>query len=168
MDAGRWRRALWIAFLLAPALLVMSVFVLWPLLSAFRLAFYEFDGLRPSRFVGLENFRQVLLVPPFSDATFQAFRHNAIVFAALMVVENGLALAIAFALLKALPCHRVHQVIVFLPVVLSAVIVGFLWKLFLHPLFVLVNQALALVGLHGQAWLGLESTALGSIVAANV
>ena len=162
------RRSLWIAFLLLPAAAIMSVFVAWPLLSAFRLAFYRFDGLMPSDFVGLENFRQVLTESPFSDWTWNALHHNVIVFCALMVLENGTALLLAFALLKALPGHRVHQVIVFLPVVLSSVIVGFLWKLFLHPLFGLVNQALALVGLHGPAWLGQESTALGSIILANV
>lgn len=162
------RRTLWIVFLLLPAALIMSVFVLWPLLSALRLSFYGFNGLRPAEFIGFENFRRVLMERPFSDWTYNAFGNNVIVFFALMVFENGTAFLLAFALLKALPGHRVHQVIVFLPVVLSAVIVGFLWKLFLHPLFGLVNQSLALVGLPGRAWLGDESTALGSIVVANI
>ena len=162
------RRSLWIAFLLLPAALILSIFVLWPLISALRLSFYSFNGLRPAGFIGFENFRQVLFEHPFSDWTYNAFFHNVIVFFALMVFENGTAFLLAFALLKALPGHRVHQVIVFLPVVLSAVIVGFLWKLFLHPLFGLVNQALALVDIPGRAWLGDESTALGSIVVANI
>src|SRR5262249_17252023 len=119
------RRTLWIAFLLLPAALIMSVFVLWPLLSALRLSFYGFNRLRPAGFIGFENFRQVLMEHPFSDWTYNAFGHNVIVFFALMVFENGTAFLLAFALLKALPGHRVHQVIVFLPVVLSAVIVGF-------------------------------------------
>ena len=163
-----WRRSLWIAALLTPALLVMVLFVLWPLLSAFRLAFYEFNGLRPSGFIGLENFRQVLFEKPYSDWTWNAFKHNVIAFLALMLFENGTAFLIAFALLKALPGHRIHQVIVFLPVVLSAVIVGFLWKLFLHPLFGLVNQLLGLVGIGAIPWLGNENTALGSILFANI
>jgi raffinose/stachyose/melibiose transport system permease protein len=145
----------------------MAVFVLWPLLSSFRYAFYGFNGLLPTGFIGLQNFREVLLEQPYSSWTFRALQHNLIVFAALMVAQNGLAYLIAFALLKTLPGHRIHQVIVFLPVVLSAVIVGFLWKLFLHPLFGLVNQALALVGVQGRSWLGDESTALGSIIFTN-
>src|SRR5215469_12519978 len=161
------RRTLWIVFLMLPAALTMSVFVLWPLLSALLLSFYSFNGLRPDAFIGFENFRRVLIEQPFSDWTYNAFGHDVIVFIALMVFENGTAFLLAFALLKALPGHRVHQVIVFLPVVLSAVIVGFLWKLFLHPLFGLVNQSLALVGLPARAWLGDESTALGSIIFAN-
>lgn len=162
-----WRRSLWIAFLLTPALVVMVLFVLWPLLSAFRLAFYEFNGLQPTGFIGFENFRKVLFEQPYSDWTWNALKHNIIAFFALMVFENGTAFLLAYALLKALPGHRVHQVIVFLPVVLSAVIVGFLWKLFLHPLFGLVNQALALVGVQGLPWLGDESTALGAIIFTN-
>lgn len=162
------RRSLWIFFLLLPALVVMTLFVVWPLLSALRFAFYEFNGLLPSNFIGLENFRKVLFEEPYSDWTYNAFWHNVIVFVSLMIFENGMAFLIAFALLKGLPGHRIHQVIIFLPVVLSSVIVGFLWKLFLHPLFGIVNGALALVHIHGPAWLGNEKTALGSIIFANV
>lgn len=146
---SRARLGLWILLLLAPALAIMSLLVAWPLLSALRYAFYSFKGVAPDAFVGLANFHDVLTAEPFAGWTWRALRHNAIVFVSLMVVQNGLAYLIAFALLKALPGHRLHQVIVFLPVVLSAVIVGFLWKLFLHPLFGMVNAALALVGLPG-------------------
>jgi raffinose/stachyose/melibiose transport system permease protein len=163
----RLRQSLWIAFLLAPALVVMSVFVVWPLLSAFRYSFFSFKGVIADSFIGLENFRQVLFEQPYSAWTWRALRHNVIVFASLMVLQNGVAYLIAFALLKAMPGHRVHQVIVFLPVVLSGVIVGFLWKLLLHPLFGLVNAALALVGVQGPPWLGNEDTALGSIIFTN-
>ncbi|KAA0697840.1 sugar ABC transporter permease [Neorhizobium sp. P12A] len=162
------RRSLWILFLLLPALTVMTLFVVWPLLSALRFAFYDFNGLLPSHFIGLENFRKVLFEEPYSGWTYNAFWHNVIVFVSLMIFENGTAFLVAFALLKGLPGHRIHQVIVFLPVVLSSVIVGFLWKLFLNPIFGLVNGALALVHIQGPAWLGNENTALGSIIFANI
>lgn len=161
------RRRLWILLLLAPALVVMTLFVALPLLAALRYAFYDFNGLVAAHFVGLANFHAVLFEQPFAGWTLRALEHNAIVFVSLMLLQNGLAYLIAFALLKALPGHRVHQVIVFLPVVLSAVIVGFLWKLFLHPLFGLVNQALMAVGLPAHPWLGDEHTALGSLIFTN-
>jgi raffinose/stachyose/melibiose transport system permease protein len=145
----------------------MLVFVVWPMLSAFLYSFEKFNGLAFGGYVGLRNFREVLFEPPFSAWTWRAFQHNMTVFASLMIVQNGLAYLIAFALLKALPGHRVHQVIVFLPVVLSAVIVGFLWKLFLNPLFGLVNQALMFAGLAPHAWLGDPSTALPSLIGVN-
>ncbi len=164
---ARRRRGLWILFLLAPALTIMTLFVAWPLLSALRYAFFSFKGVAPDAFVGFANFADVLASEPYAGWTWRALQHNAIVFVALMVVQNGLAYLIAFALLKSLPGHRLHQVIVFLPVVLSAVIVGFLWKLFLHPLFGLVNAFLAIFGIPGRPWLGDESTALGSLIFTN-
>ena len=145
----------------------MTVFVVWPLLGAARYSFYDFNGLLPSHFAGLRNFVDVLARPPYAATTYAALWHNVIVFLVLLVGQNGLAYLIAFALLKGMPGHRLHQVIVFLPVVLSAVIVGFLWKLFLHPLFGVVNAALLHVGVQGPPWLGDEATALGSLIFVN-
>jgi raffinose/stachyose/melibiose transport system permease protein len=55
------------------------------------------------------------------------------------------------------------------PVVLSTIIVGFLWKLFLNPNFGIVNQALLALGLDSLAlpWLGNSATALGALILAN-
>lgn len=161
------RRGAWIALLLAPAALILLLFMALPMAGAFLGAFRSFNGAAPGPWVGLANFRDVLLVPPFASVTYAALWHNLFVFAALMLVQNGVAFFVAFALLKALPGHRVHRVIVFLPVVLSAVVVGFLWKLLLHPLFGLVNAGLALAGLPAVSWLGEPETALPSLVLVN-
>jgi raffinose/stachyose/melibiose transport system permease protein len=162
-------RRLWIAALLAPAGLIVALFVLAPLASAFLYSFYAWNGLARGAFTGLANFHTVLFVEPFAGWTRQALAHNAIVFVSLMVVQNGTAFVLAFLLLKALPGHRFHQVAVFLPVILSTVIVGAMWKLFLNPIFGLVNQGLMAVGLSGwaQPWLGQTSTALGALVLVN-
>ena len=163
------RRALWLAFLIGPALLLMTAFVVVPLVSALGYSLYSWNGLARGAFSGLENFRLVLFQPPFSDWTRRALLHNALVFAGLMAAQNGTAFLIAFALLKALPGHRFHQVAVFLPVVLSTVIVGFLWKLFLNPIFGVVNRLLQAIGLATwtHPWLGDPSTALASLIAVN-
>lgn len=163
------RLNLWIATLLAPALLIMAVFVLLPIASALAYSFYRWNGLARGEFVGLENFRLVLFQEPFASWTWRAFQNNIIVFAALMIVQNGTAFLIAWLLLKALPGHRFHQVAIFLPVILSAVIIGAMWKLFLNPIFGLVNQGLTAIGLASwaQPWLGQPATALGSLIFVN-
>ena len=160
---------LWIAALLAPALALMITFVFVPLLSALAYSLFTWNGLARGEFAGLENFRLVLFQPPFSTWTWRALLHNVMVFAGLMVVQNGAAYLIAFALLKSLPGHRFHQIAVFLPVVLSTVIVGFLWKLLLNPIFGAVNRLLQALGFGAWAhpWLGDPSTALASLIAVN-
>jgi len=162
-------RRFWIAALLAPALLIVSAFVILPLASAFLYSLYSWNGLARGPFSGLENFRLVLTQEPFASWTYRALLHNAVVFVALMAVQNGAAFLLAFLLLKALPGQRFHRVAIFLPVVLSSVIVGAMWKLFLNPIFGLVNQALVALGFASlaQPWLGQPSTALGSLVLVN-
>ena len=112
---------------------------------------------------------EVLFKEPFASWTRNAFVHNVVVFLALMVVQNGLGFLLAYALWRELPGAAFHRVAVFLPVVLSTVIVGFLWKLFFHPLFGVVNKSLDAVGLDwlSQPWLGQSSTALGALIFVN-
>jgi raffinose/stachyose/melibiose transport system permease protein len=162
-------RRLWIAALLAPAALIVGLFVLMPLATALIYSFYAWNGMARGAFVGLANFHTVLFVEPFAGWTRNALSHNVFVFVATMLLQNATAFFLAFLLLKALPGHRFHRVAIFLPVILSSVIVGAMWKLFLNPIFGLINQALIAVGFGGwaQPWLGQPSTALGALVFVN-
>ncbi len=165
----RLRRAAWIAFLILPALIVMVTFVVVPIVSALAFSVYEWHGTARGEFVGLENFRQVLFQEPFGRWTRNAFTNNVIVFATIMVIQNASGFFLAYAIYREPFGFRFYRISVFLPVVLSTVIVGFLWKLFLHPLFGLVNQILVGIGLEALAlpWLGDSRTALGALIFAN-
>ncbi len=152
-----------------PGALIMLLFVAVPIAAAFAGAFRAFNGATPAGWVGFDNFRDMLFVQPFAGTTLRALTHNVAVFVALMVVQNGTAFFVAYGLLLALPGQRMHKVNVLLQVLLSAVVVGFLWKLLLHPLFGFVNTALRGAGLDALAlsWLGEPETALPSLVLAN-
>jgi raffinose/stachyose/melibiose transport system permease protein len=86
-----------------------------------------------------------------------------------MIVQNGIALVLALLLARNPRGYRFYQVVFFLPVILSTVIIGFQWKMFLNPVFGLVNKALHYFGLHDWAlpWLGLPETALPSMLLVN-
>lgn len=162
-------RGLWITALVVPPLAVMITFVAYPILSALAYAFYDWQGLQRGAFVGFKNFHTVLFVEPFASWTRNAFMHNVIVFFSLMVIQNGFGFVLAYALWRELPGAAFHRVAVFLPVVLSTVIIGFLWKLFFHPIFGPVNQIFRGLGLDflAQPWLGQSSTALGALIFVN-
>lgn len=162
-------RGVWITALIVPPLVFVATFVAYPILSALAYAFFDWNGLVRGGFTGLGNFEAVLFQEPFASYTRNAFLHNVIVFLALMVVQNGVGFLLAYALWRELPGAAFHRVAIFLPVVLSTVIVGFLWKLFFHPLFGVVNEALDAVGLDwlSQPWLGQSSTALGALIFVN-
>lgn len=167
--AARLRRTLWIALLVGPPLLLMAAFVAWPLASALAFGFYEWRGMARGDFVGLRNFQDVLFGPHFGAVTWRAFGHNVFVFVSLIIIQSGGGFLLAWLLYKEPFGHRFHRVAVFLPVILSTIIVGFLWKLLLHPNFGLINQALIAAGLGAMAkpWLGDSTTALPALVLVN-
>lgn len=164
-----WRRRLWLAFLLLPPALVLFTFVFLPMASALWYSVYDWNGLVRGEFVGLENFRDVLFDPNRNWFLFNAFKNNVIVFVTLMIVQNGLALILALLLAREPRGNRFYQVVLFIPVILSTVIIGFQWKLFLNPVFGLVNKLLKAVGLNDWAlpWLGLPETALPAMMLVN-
>ncbi len=162
-------RKFWLLFLLAPPMCIMIIFVFYPMASAVMYSFYHWDGLLKGEFVGLGNFYNVLFTAPTNKHLFNALGNNIIVFVALMVVQNGLALLLALLLSKQPRGYRFYQVVFFLPVILSTVIISFQWKMFLNPMFGMVNELLRAVGLDAWAlpWLGLTDTALGSMILVN-
>lgn len=160
---------MWITALLVPPLVFVALFIVYPIISAFAYAFFDWQGLARGGFVGIDNFYKVLFVEPYAGWTRNAFGHNVQVFFALMVLQNGVGFLLAYCLWRGLPGARFHRIAVFLPVVLSTIIVGYLFKLFLHPMFGAVNLSLKAVGLGflAQPWLGQSTTALWSLIVAN-
>lgn len=165
----RTSQTLWIAACLAPAFLLFSCIVAYPILSAMAYSLFQWDGIVRGGFVGLANFRRLLGQYPYSVRMLTAFWHNVWAFALTMVVQNGFGLLLAVLLSGRLRGARIYRAIFFLPVTLSLVIVGFLWQLFLNPVWGIVNKSLALAGLGALArpWLGDTHTALASIILVN-
>lgn len=168
-QAPSLKRQLWVAFLVVPPIVFMSLFVVYPILSAFAYAFYDWQGLARGEFVGLKNFKEVLFGATMAPVVWNAFLHNVYALISLMIIQNGGGFLLAWLLYKEPFGFRFHRIAVFVPVVLSTIIVGFLWKLFLNPNFGIINQALYSLGLDSLAkpWLGDSSTALGALILAN-
>ena len=160
------RETFWRIVLLAPALIVFSVFVLWPLLDSFRYSFTNWNGFNPNyKFVGFDNFAKVFTDPNF----FTAIINTAIWMVAALVLPTLLGLALALLLNTGLRGAAIFKSIFYLPICLSAVIVGQIWIWIYQPDWGLLNTVVArLFGLQSFtfAWLAEPSTALGSVILA--
>ena len=160
------RETFWRIVLLAPALIVFSVFVLWPLLDSFRYSFTNWNGFNPNyKFIGFDNFAKVFSDPNF----FTAIINTAIWMVAALVLPTLLGLALALLLNTGLRGAAIFKSIFYLPICLSAVIVGQIWIWIYQPDWGLLNTTIArLFSLHNFtfAWLAEPSTALGSVILA--
>jgi len=145
---------------LAPAVLIYTLFMIYPLADSLRLSLFSPDD---GRFVGLDNYATLLTNPLWSERFWGALKNNLVFFAIHMVVQNTIGLSLAALLAR----RRVrwagtYRTLLFMPTMLSVVIVGFIWQLILSPLWGIAESILGAVGLESlfRPWLGLESTAL--------
>src|SRR5689334_9942922 len=121
-----------------PALIVFFIFTLLPLLVGFWLSFVRWDGISAVRPAGLQNYLDIL-----QDSRYwQAIIHNAIYAVGTTVGKVGLALLLAVLLNQPLPGRAILRTALFLPVVLSFVVVGLLWSWIYDYDFGLANSIL--------------------------
>ena len=117
---------------LAPATVVYSVFMVYPLLDSLRRSFFDDDG----NFAGLDNYDTLFGNPTFSDRFWDALGHNFQFFAFHMVLQNPIGLLLAVLLtVQGVRGLNIYRTLVFLPTTLSVVIVGFIWRLILSPIW---------------------------------
>jgi ABC-type sugar transport system permease subunit len=147
----------WMAILLA--LFIFLRFV--PIVSTFFLSLFRWELIRPHRpFIGLENFRQLLL-----DANFKEALGNTTLFAAVVVVLTlALSLLAALALEKKLFGGSVFETLYFLPFVIPLVPISLAWKWIYDPANGILNYVVGWFGIEKQGWLINESLALPSIM----
>ncbi|MCU9850069.1 sugar ABC transporter permease [Defluviimonas sp. WL0024] len=162
----RWH----IAVFLAPAVLVYTAVMIYPLFNTLRLSFFaEIDHERV--WVGLRNFRTLFLDPVWSKQFWNALANNFWFFLIHMAVQNPIGIALAAILSSPrLRFAALYRSAIFVPTILSFVIVGFAWKLILSPIWGIAPGMLDAVGLKFlyQPWLGKQEYALTTLALVSV
>ncbi len=159
--AQKWT---WVFFFLAPSLIGMLLFIVYPIVSSFGLAFHDWNMLSAPKFIGLDNFKELL-----ADADFwRAMRYTLSFIVLYVPAVFVLGLALALFLNQKLRGIVVVRTATFLPVVASWVVVSLIWKWIFNPQYGLVNYGLKLVGITGPAWLFDPQTALYAMVITSI
>ncbi len=157
----RWH----IAVFLAPAVLVYTAVMILPLFGTLQLSLFS-RGPDGAVFVGLDNFRKLLGDPRWSASFWNALKNNTWFFIIHMLVQNPIGILLA-ALLSSprLRFSAAYRTAIFIPTILSFVIVGFVWKLILSPIWGVAPYLLDFVGLKSlfAPWLGKEEYALTTL-----
>jgi raffinose/stachyose/melibiose transport system permease protein len=150
-------------FFLAPAVIIYTVFSAYPLFDTLRLSFFTDSASGERSFAGLANFATLLGSAVWSGPFWNAMWNNTQFFLIHLLVQNPIGLGLAALLsLKGLRGARTYRTLIFLPTLLSVVIIGFIWQLILSPLWGVSENFLYALGLgqYFDAWLGKQSTAL--------
>jgi ABC-type sugar transport system permease subunit len=159
----RLRESLTAYGLIAPAAFFYAAFQLLPILGAFALSLFRWNGitLSDAQWVGLQNYDRLIHDPLF----WRSLEHNALVAVAVLVIQCGGSFVVAAIIHAGIRCHSFLRVLFFAPVVVSSVAVGMLAIFFFSPSIGLLNQSLGAIGLGSlqQPWLGSSRWALPSV-----
>jgi raffinose/stachyose/melibiose transport system permease protein len=140
-----------LALFLGPGILLYGFIVIVPLIGAFWYSLHN-DTNNTFRFVGLRNYTRLL-----GDGDFWfAFRNNLIILGLSLVLQLSVAFIIATMMNGGqIRMARFYRVVLFLPVVLSSVVVGFIWILIYNINYGLLNTFFTALGLSSwsQLWL---------------
>ncbi len=156
------------AAMASPAVILLIVFFLVPVLLAFGLAFTNARLIspRPARFVGVENF-----ITLFGDSVFWASLRNTAYFAVVVVpVQAGLALILALLVNAKVRGTNFFRTVYFAPVVTSMVVISLLWRFIYQP-DGLLNHLLSAVSFghwQGTDWLNNPDTAMPAIMVMSI
>jgi ABC-type sugar transport system permease subunit len=157
----RWRRSLGLAPIAWIAVALYVAFLLYPVLQSVIQSFTDRNPLKASSsFVGFDNYLELA-----GDQRFWAsLRFTLIVVIVVTVLANGIGLLFAMLLNRTTLNFRIMRTLVFIPQVLSGVIVAFIWRSILNQNG-LLNTALQNLGLVDApvSWIGTPELATLSI-----
>lgn len=164
MQRARRRRQALIAYaFLAPSLVIFIIFRHGPAAASMILGFFEWSIVDSPRFVGLDNYADLL-----RDTIFWRALRNTVAYT-LMTVPTDIVLSLALAVLlnQKLPGLRFFRLAYFAPVVTATAVVAIVWRWLYQPQGI-VNGALEAVGLSAVNWLSSPTWALPAIAAMSV
>ncbi|WP_208589755.1 carbohydrate ABC transporter permease [Gracilibacillus suaedae] len=141
----------WIIISLLPALLLYTFIVIVPIFWSSYYGFFKWSGMNEPSFIGWANYLEVVNDPIF----WRALKNNMIIVVASVFGQVPIALLLALLLRKTTLFQRFVRSAVFLPMVISTVVVGLIWGYIYNPEFGIVNALLEMLGLESwtRAWL---------------
>ncbi|HZB33836.1 MAG TPA: sugar ABC transporter permease [Streptosporangiaceae bacterium] len=163
LSTRRQTRAAWLFML--PTLIVLGVFVVWPMVQALYLSFTNYQVFSPAEWIGLDNYRQLLHDEAFGNAV-----RNTLYYAVVTTpVSVALALGLALLLNQRMALRGFVRTAVFVPVVVSLAVVAIAWRFLLDPNIGLLSYWLSKVGVStGQGWLRDPSLAMPAVMIVGV
>ncbi|MGM0753150.1 MAG: carbohydrate ABC transporter permease [Bacillota bacterium] len=151
---------LWAYLMIAPTMLGLFVFYLWPMLQTFYFSFTEWGAFGTYEWIGLKNYSRML-----EDVNLlQSFKNTGIYILCTVPLGIFLSILVAVLLNQKIKGTTVYRTLYFLPVITMPAAIAMVWKWLYNSDFGLLNYLLSFVGIDGPQWLTNPDIALYSII----
>ena len=139
-----------ILLMLAPAAIVFTLFVVYPVVYSGVFSFTRFQGFGDPAWIGIDNYTALLADPFF----WQSLQNTIVILVVSLLILIPLAFALALLLRRAIPGGGVLRALVFGPAIIAPILVGLIWVFILDPKIGLLNRILTDLGLPAVQWIG--------------
>lgn len=156
-------RRRWGVVFILPQLISLICFGIIPIVIAFVLSFYEWNGFTIPEFIGIDNFITVLKDPDM----WTAIKNTAVYTVIYVPCSIVLALLLAVVLNK-VAGKLFYRAVFFLPQVVTSVGIAVVWSWIYQPQFGILNMILRFFGFEGKEWLRDPSTAMGAVIVMSI
>jgi multiple sugar transport system permease protein len=148
-----------------PGILGLLLFVVYPILASIYYSFTSYSILQPGRWVGLENYRELL----FEDPLFYKTLGNT-VYMAVFTIPLSIVFAMTLAMLLNMKVRgqSFYRTIFYLPTIVPFVASSLLWLWIFNPQYGIINALLWFVGIQGPGWLGDPNWSKPALVVMNL
>lgn len=145
-----------------PSFCLYSFFVILPAISSIYLGFTSYDGVTNAsmRFIGFDNYINIFSSKRFGSATLNTL----IIAVSFTVLVNIIALALAMVVDKVRWGKNIFRSCFYLPVLISGIIAGFIWRIMFNYSFGVINFVLNAIGIHSVKFIDIMPNALISII----
>ena len=152
------KREDWIAgyVFIAPLVIGLSVFYIWPFLQNFWFSFNEVNKFNVATFIGLENYKKLFTDKNLWNATWNTFQYVIIT----TPITIAISLFIATLLNSDIKGKSIYRTIYFLPSVTMPVAISLVWKFIFNGDYGILNSFLSVFGIEGRSWLSDANTSL--------
>jgi ABC-type sugar transport system permease subunit len=160
----------WLSFsvlFILPSFILYTLFVIYPTLNSVNLSFTSWDGVSPQiKYIGFDNFIEMWN----SDRVHNALKNTLIMSVSLVLLENIVAIVLAMLVDQVRWFKNLFRSIFYFPVLLSGIVMGFVWAIIFNYNFGVISQLLERIGLGILKidWLGNPDYAMLAIIITTV
>lgn len=149
--------------LVAPLIILMLIFIYWPLVYSFYLSFYDWNFVRPTKdWVGFENYTRLLDTPSFINSLHGTWFYMVTLIPLQVFLPLGLALML-WPIRKS-RMQSSYRIMLFSPTIIAYSVAAVMWLWIFNPLQGVLNKVLFEFGVERVHWLSDRDTAIWAVV----
>lgn len=153
----------WGIVFILPQLISLVCLGIIPIVIAFVLSFFDWNGFSSPVFTGFQNFKAVFTDPDTAIAIKNTLIYSVIYVPCSIALSLGLAMLLNKAWGK-----MFYRAVFFLPQIVTSVGIAVVWSWIYQPQFGILNMILRFLGIEGKEWLRDPSTAMGAVIVMSI